>query len=151
MGCVIHPIAYVKVLDVHVDTLLTFRVDISYICSKACRSICAVSRLSLFLTVEGKLQVMNSYIHVSSHFKCCSLIWHFCSTNDTRKIENVQYRALKYMYNNFNTSYCDLWARSHIQLLYIELQRAILEEVYEIYHSICPAYVNELLQRVQNI
>ena len=50
-------------------------------------------------TAEGKFQVMNSYI--TSHFKFCALIWCFCSTSDTRKIEKVQYRALKYIYNDF--------------------------------------------------
>ncbi len=35
--------------------------------------------------------------------------------------------------------------------MYIQRQRAILEEVYKIYHSIYPAYVNELLERVQHM
>ena len=34
-------------------------------------------------------------------------------------MEKVQYRALKYIYNDFKMSYCDLLAKSHIQLLYI--------------------------------
>ncbi len=81
----------------------------------------------------------------------CSLICHFCSTSDMRKTEKVQNTALKCIFNDFKTSYYDLLARSHIQLLYIQRQRAILEEVYNIYHSICPAYVNELLESVQKM
>ena len=62
-----------------------------------------------------------------------------------------QYMALKYVYNDFKTSYCDLRARSHIQLLYIQRQRATLEGVYKIYHSIYALFVNELLERVQKM
>ncbi len=83
--CVIHSTACVKVLGVDVDILLTFHNHIFYVRSKASRSICALSRWSSCPTVEGKLQVMNSYI--TSHFKFCSLIWHYCSTSDTRKME----------------------------------------------------------------
>ncbi len=76
------------------------------------------------LTVECKLQVMNSYI--ASHFKFCSLMWHFCSTSDTRKWKMYNTGHLN-TYNDFKMTYCDLRARSHIQLLYIQRQRAILE------------------------
>ncbi len=90
----------------YVVTLLTFHDHISDIFSKASIGACALS-------------------NITSHFKFCSLIWHLCSTSDTRKIEKVQYRALKYIYNDFKMSYCDLRARPHIQLLYIQRQMAI--------------------------
>ncbi len=54
-------------------------------------------------------------------------------------MEKVQYRALKYIYNDFKMSYCDLRARSHIKLSHIQRQRVILDEGYMIYHTICPA------------
>ena len=89
----------------------------SYICSKASRNIlCALSRVSSCLTVEGKLQVMNSYI--TSHFKFCSLIWYFCSASGMHKMGKVQQRTLIYIYNDLKRATPDLRARSHIQLLY---------------------------------
>ncbi len=142
--CVIHPTAYVKVLGVHVDTLLIFHDHISYICSRASRSMCALSRLSSCLTVKGKLQVM-------SHFNFVPLSGISVVQVTRVKWKKIQYMALKYIYNDFKTNYCDVRARCHIQLFYIQRQRAILEEVYKINHSICAAYVNELLKSVQNM
>ncbi len=42
-------------------------------------------------------------------------------------------------------------ARSNTQLLYVQQQRAILEPVHKIYRSVCPAYLNDLFERVQNV
>ena len=49
---------------------------------------------------------------------------------DLRKIEKLQYKALKYVYNDFKSSYTDLRKRANHPLMYIERQRCILLEVY---------------------
>ncbi len=59
----------------------------------------------------------------------------FCSVEETRKIEKVQYRALKYVYNDSNVPYRELLReRSQIPLLdvFIQRQNAILIELIHI-------------------
>ena len=41
----------------------------------------------------------------------------FCSVEETRKMEKVKYRALKYVYNDFNSAYCELREGSQMPLL----------------------------------
>ena len=57
---------------------------------------------------------------------------------DLRKIEKLQYKALKYVYNDFNSSYTDLRIMANRPLMYIERQRSILLEVYKCLNQISP-------------
>ncbi len=65
---------------------------------------CKLSRLSRDFTIENKLVLFRSFIlsHFSSY---CQLIWHFCSQADTKKIDKVQFRALRFIYKDFNSLY----------------------------------------------
>ena len=132
-------------LDVYVDRSLGFREHISYICNTAGRGLSALARLSTSLNTKSKLCLMKSFI--LCHYNYCPTVWHFCSVEDTRKIEKVQYRALKYVYNDFNAPYCELRERSQMPLLFIQRQNAILTETYCIYNNIRPTYLHCLLQK----
>ncbi len=78
-----------------------------------------------------------------SHFNFFPLVWHFCGVKDLKKIEKIQYRALTYMYNDFASSYASLRGRANRPLMYTQLFKHIMIEVYKIYHNIRPAYMGE--------
>ena len=82
----------VKLLGVQIDHSLLFTEHISHLCIKAGRKINVLSRLCCSLTTEAKLLLMQAFI--LSHFNFCSIIWHYCSMRDLRKIEKLQYKAL---------------------------------------------------------
>ena len=96
----------VKLLGVQIDHFLLFTEHISQLCIKAGRKINVLSRLCCSLTTEAKLLLMQAFI--LSHFNYCSIIWHYCSMRDLRKIGKLQYKALKYVYNDFKSSSTDL-------------------------------------------
>ena len=43
-----------------------------------------------------------------SNFNFCPLSWHFCSEGNTKKIEKVQERALRFVYDDFVSTYEEL-------------------------------------------
>ncbi len=55
--------------------------------------------MSKTFAVATELVIMQ--IFVLRHFNFCPTVWHFCKSCDTSKIEKVQYRALKYVFNDF--------------------------------------------------
>ena len=65
---------------------------------------------------------------------------------DLRKIEKIQYKALKYVYNGFKSSYTDLRKMANRPLMYIERQRCILLEVYKCLNQICPRYLRDMFE-----
>ncbi len=45
---------------------------------------------------------------VLSQFNYCPLVWHFCRPGDTHKMERIQERALRFVYNDYKTEYKEL-------------------------------------------
>ena len=52
-----------------------------------------------YLNRLGKLTIYHSSI--LSNFNYCPVIWHFCSEANTKKMEKIQERALKFIYNAY--------------------------------------------------
>ena len=86
---------------------------------------------------------------ILSHFNFCSIIWHYCSIHDLRKIEKLQYKALKYVHNDFISSYAELRIIAHRPLMFIERQRCILIEVYKCLNQISPRYHQHKIHDLQ--
>ena len=100
---------------------LVFRLiteHISHLCIKAGRKINVLSRLCHSLTTDAKLLLMQTFI--LSHFNFCSVIWHYCSMGNLRKVEKLQYKALKFVYNDFTSSYSDLRKLTRRPLMYLK-------------------------------
>ena len=135
-GANIQSSSSVKLLGVQIDYSLLFTEHISQLCVKAGRKINVLSRLCCSLTTEAKLLLIQASI--LSHFNFCSGIWHYCSMRGLRKIEKLQYKALKHVYNDFKSSYTDLRKMANRPLMYIERQKCILLEVIKCLNQISP-------------
>ena len=57
-----------------------------------------MARLSNVLNENAKNQLFQTFI--LSHFRICAIIWHYCSMSDLKKIERVQKRALRIIFND---------------------------------------------------
>ena len=54
----------------------------------------------------NKLTIFHSFI--LSNFNFCPLAWHFCSKANTMKLEKIQERALRFIYEDYNSTYEEL-------------------------------------------
>ena len=95
----------VKLLGVTIDFQLNFNEHVSNICKKASRQLNVLKRIGTHLTKLGKLTIYYSFI--MSNFNYCPLVWHFCGETNTKKIEKIQERALRFIYNEYTSSYED--------------------------------------------
>ena len=55
-------------------------------------------RLKNHIPVDAKLLLYKSAI--MPHLTYCHLVWHFCTASVSRKLERLQERALRLVYNN---------------------------------------------------
>ena len=91
----------VKVLAVTIDDRLQFSEHISACCSKAARQLNVLSRISRHINLKSKSLIYNSFI--ASNFNYCPLVWHFCGTANSNKLEKLQERSLGILYNDFDS------------------------------------------------
>ena len=135
----------VKLLGVTIDASLSFSSHINNLCIKAGKHISVLDRLSNVLNKEAKYQLFNTF--VLSHFNFCSVVWHFCTMSDLRKIEKVQKRALRIIFNDKNATYTELRKQSGRPLMYVERIKHIVQTIFKMYHGISPNYLNGFISK----
>ena len=86
----------VKLLGVEIDNKLSFEKHISTLVKKASNQLNATSRIQKFMGFKEKEILLNSFVY--SIFNNCPLAWHFCSAKSVKKIEKIQERALRRLF-----------------------------------------------------
>ena len=97
----------VKLFGVGIDFNLKFDTQISnlyiFICRKASQQINVLKRIGNFLNFQSRKTIYHAFI--MSNFNFCPLIWHVCSKRNTDKLDKVHFRALKFIFQDFDSSY----------------------------------------------
>ena len=102
--------ASVKCLGVNLDHQLNFDLHISDLCKKAATQLNVHKRLKPFLGFAEKKVLVQSFVF--SNFNYCPLVWFFLSARSMDKIETIQERALRFIYDDHDSSYEELLGKS---------------------------------------
>ena len=133
----------VTVLGVTIDDRLCFSQHISSCCKKAARQLNALARISRHLNINSRRAVYNSFI--MSNFNYSPLVWHFCGQVNNQKLEQIQERALRILFVDFNSSYLELLKRAGTTTLLIQRLRLIALTVFKSLHGLNPPCLNDML------
>ncbi len=71
----------------------------------------------------------------------CPLVWHICSVSDCEKVEKIQERALRYVLNDFNDTYCNLLQRAPKSTLYLSCLRILAIEIFKVLNDMTLLYM----------
>ena len=134
---------HVKLLGVTIDYELNFDKHISEICKKSARQLNVLKRIGRYLNKLGRLTIYYSFI--LSNFNYCPVTWHFCSEKNTKKMEKIQERALRFIYNDYVLNYEELLEKSKMPSLKVRRLRSIAIETFKIIHKESPIYLHDLV------
>ena len=132
----------VKLLGINLDNNLTYNEHVNTLIRKASRQLNCLKRIAYGLETKVKLLLYKSF--VLSNFSYCPVVWHACGATNTKKLEKVQHRALKFVFKDYTSSYEDLLERAKLPTLELGRLRAIATEVYKAYNKLSPEYINSL-------
>ena len=106
----------IQLLGVTLDNKLKFDSHIASICRKVGGQVNALNRLKNVLPCKTKEALYRAFI--LPHFDYCSQIWHHCGARNTKKLERVNERALRFVYKDKNHCYDRLlnWIGLHSTL-----------------------------------
>ena len=113
----------VKLLGIYIDYQLNFDFHISNLCRKAGQQLNVVKRLSPYLFKLNKPTIFHTF--VLSKFNYCPLAWHFRTERNSKKLEKIQERALRFVYDDFNSTYEELLNKANIPSLNIRRIRTM--------------------------
>ena len=90
-------------MGAQIDDQLNFNLHISNIFRSAANQLNALIRLKRFPAFEEKKTLINSYFY--SNFSYCPLVWMFSSAKSLKKVASLQKIALRFLYDNCDSSY----------------------------------------------
>ena len=91
----------VKLLGVQIDNQLNSNLNLSNICRSTVNQLNALISLKRFLAFEEKKTLINSNYY--SNFNYYPLVWMFSSAKSLNKVESLQKRALRFLYDNYDS------------------------------------------------
>ena len=78
---------------------------------------------------------------IRSNFNYCPVIWHFCSKANTEK---RQHRGLKIDFNDYSSSYSDLFNRVNLPTLQLARLRTIAIKAFKYVNDNSPTYIRNV-------
>ena len=104
----------------------------------------ALIRLKSYLNFNRKRLLINSY--KISNFNYCPLIWIFSTVKYLNKIESLQKRALRILYNDYSISYEFLLENAGK----IKLSVNLCVEIYKTINKLNPKFMNSIFKVKEN-
>ena len=129
----------VKLLGITIDDHSNFNERISSICKSATNQQNALVRLKTFLGSNERKVLVNSF--VLSNFNYVPLVWFVSSSTSLRKIENLHKRALRFLLNNYVSSYEQLLQKSSKASINLRNHRVLCTEVFKTMIDLNPTYM----------
>ena len=145
MGNSIEQTHSTRLLGISIDKNLAFDSHVSELCKKVATQLAVLTRFKRILDIPSKLAIVKTFI--MSHFKYCSIIYHFCSCESSQKMDRIIERALRYVYSDFDSTYNDLLEKSDLASLENDRQKDIVIQTFKILHGIAPGYLNKFIGR----
>ena len=124
--------------------MLNFNNHITAVCRQSSQKVGVLLRLWKLIPVSAKLQLYKSAI--LPHLTYCHLVWHFCRASDKRKLERIQERALRAVFNTNSLTYQELLDKAQLSSLNNRRLQDIAILMYKVKNNLTSQYINELFR-----
>ena len=134
---------WVKLVGIKLDNRLSFVLHISEMIKTAGAKLNAIKRLKNRLDIIDRKILINA--HVMSHLNYCSTVWHFCGKVEIHKLEKLQERCIRFIYNDYTTEYFEILKNNKCKTLYAKRISAMCCEIYKTKNKLNAGYMSDLL------
>ena len=132
----------VKLLGVTLDYRLDFDPHISNICKKAATQLNVLKRLKAFIVFREEQILVQSFVY--SNFNYCPLVLYFSSSKSLQRIEKLQERALRFLYNDHTSSYDEILSKSNKCTMLVARQRILCIEIFKTVKQLNPPFMQNI-------
>ena len=98
-------------------------------CLKSANQISSLGRPKHFLGNEERKILVNNFVFSDFHY--CPLVWMLTNVKFVHKIEAIQKMALRFMLNDYGSSFEDLLKKSGNPSMNLRRTRSLCIEIYK--------------------
>ena len=132
----------VILLGIELDNNLEFKNHIEDLIRKAAGQLNYLCRQKQYLNKDSKKILVESFIF--ANFNYCPLVWHFCSQELMNKQENIQKRALRFIYDDYESTYEHLLVLANKPTLEVRKLRLLTIEIFKTLNNLNPDYMKDV-------
>ena len=92
-----------QLFGITLDNELNFKDHISSVCKKINNQFSVFKRFGKLISCEIMLRLYKAFI--LPHFHYCSMIWHFCNSEDSVKLDTLNRRILRFVFKDWDSNY----------------------------------------------
>ena len=119
-------------LGIKLDNILAYSEKISDLCKLAGGRLNALKRLSKYLPLDVRKYYTNTY--VLSVFNYGSNVWHFSGLVELHKMERVNERAIRFMYDDQSTEYYQILKEfDPFVVKYLRADTILIQNIWQIF------------------
>ena len=134
----------VELLGIQINDKLNFNLHIRNICSSVANQLNALIRLKQFLGFKEKRILAKNYF--MANFNYYPLVWMFSSASSLKKIENLQKRAPRFLYKDYEISYEELLLKSDRATMNVNRLRILCIKIYKTINNLNPEFMRDLFR-----
>ena len=134
-----------KLLGLELDKELKFHEHVKNMCKKASAKVTALARLLKVVPLKKKRLLFNSF--VKSQFLNCPLVWMFnLSRTLNQRINRIQERGLRIVYDDYDTSFDDLLKKDGTVRIHHRNIQLVAVVMFKVKYDLCPELMKCLFQ-----
>ena len=137
-----------ELLGITIDSEFTFHKHIISLCSKANQKLSTLARIAKYLTIDKRKILLNSFN--TAQFNYCLLIWMCHSRTLENRINRIQERALRIVYNDYKSNFKELLERDHSFTFHERNIQYLAIEAYKVKNGLSPVIINDVFQFGKN-
>ena len=146
--CKIQPSTEVQLLGMNIDNKLNFDNHVRSLCKKASKQLKVLYRFRNVLGKKEKELLFNAFI--ISCFNFCPIVWNFCGKTSIKLVEKVQEKALRFVMNDYQSTYNELLNNSKRCTLHVARLRVLAVEVFKCVHKMNPKFLNNIVVKKES-
>ena len=132
-------------LGIEIDNKLNFNSQIGSLCKSVAGQLNTINAYNKYINFEAKKALLESF--VQSNFDYCPLVWMLISPKSMIKIESIQERALRLLFDNYNNTYENLLERANKPNMVTRMHRSLAIEVYKTLNDYNPSYMKDVFMK----
>ena len=136
----------IDLLGMNIDNNLQFHNHVSNICGKVNNQANVLIRFRKLVPSAIKCKLYKAFI--APYFFYCSAVWHFCGARNSEKLDQLNKRVLRIVFNDRKSSYDSLLNRTGCKSLNDRRLQDMLILVFKaLNNSSGPTYMSEMFTR----
>ena len=134
-----------KLLGVKLEWKLNFDDHISVVCKKARGKLNVLAIITPFIGLSNKRILMNAFFN--SQFSYCPLVWMCHSHTNNRKVNWLNDRYLRIIYNDKQSPFSELLEKHGSVSIHIRNIQSLTIEMFRVSRSVTPTIMNDIFKQ----